>query len=187
MAHPGFCYKKKQFSFQQNFSSTELLLQDLPLPLELLFILAIFVFQKTCQSITHVGLKNIICTTFTFQGRHCRQPSSQARVTSHKLPASLKHLKDSRFWADFHLNFMEHFSGPPSPASSQNVWIKIELLLMGGRWTQHASLVGQSVCPCVWKALLCLLEYNGNPVHCNMMRKHPVSLPTPLVVSSSEL
>ena len=97
VAHPGFSYEKKRFTFQQNFSSTELLLQDLPLPLELLFMLAIFVFQKTGQSITPVGLKNWICTTFTFQGRHRRQPSSKARVTSHKLPASLQHLTDSRF------------------------------------------------------------------------------------------
>ena len=86
---PSLCDKSRlllqeeQFTFQQFFLLRTASLGSAFAFCNLLHILAIFVFQKTCQSITHVVWKNSICTTFIFQGRHCPQPSSQARVTSY--------------------------------------------------------------------------------------------------------
>ena len=62
-------------------------------------------------------LKDFI--TFPFKRNCCRQPSSQARVTSHKLPASSQHLTGSGCLADW--GKLNHFSVLPSPASS-SLW-----------------------------------------------------------------
>ena len=57
-------------TFQQTFPSTELLLQELLLAFgNLLLYWVLFIFQKTNQSVTHVGWNNKNFNHFHFSGK----------------------------------------------------------------------------------------------------------------------
>ena len=97
LSHFSFCFEEKvHFPANASIHPQICFFRNCCLPLETSCLLrySSFFRRLTKASPMLVGrMKTSI--TFTFQGKYRRQPSSQARVTSHKFPASSQHLTGS--------------------------------------------------------------------------------------------